>query len=206
MIVVIDRDNRDEHRAALDEAYRLRHRIFVEEAGWETLRRPDGRERDRFDDEHAVDMLLYRGQRLIGYQRMLPTTRPYLLTDIYPQLCDGQPPCGSNIYEWTRFAVDPACRGDGTGLGLAGAQLVLAYVEWGLERGVDSVVVELAPSQLVKFVQCHFLAHPLGVMQKIDGRNTIAVQAYFDERTRDRLRQIVQQLDRASAHAGSNVS
>ena len=206
MIVVIDKDNRNEHRAALDQAYCLRHRIFVEEAGWEALRSPDGRERDRFDDEYAVEMLLYVGERLIGYQRMLPTTRPHLLTDIYPQLCDGESPRGPNVYEWTRFAVDPVYRGDGTGLGLAGAELVLAYVEWGLTKGVDSVVVELAPSQMMKFVQCHFLPHPLGVVQTIDGRDTIALQAYFDERTRDRLRQIVRQFDRRSEYTLKDLS
>jgi acyl-homoserine lactone synthase len=163
MIITIDRSNRHDYASELDDAYRLRHRIFVEDAGWEALRRPDRRERDRFDDEHAVEMLLFDGGRLIGYQRLLPTTRPYLLTEIYPQLCDGEPPAGDHIYEWTRFAVDKPYRGDGTGLGKVGAELVLSYVEWGLANGVRAVVVELPPIQMLKFAQCHFMAHPLVV-------------------------------------------
>ena len=206
MIVVIDGKNRHMHMAALDEAFRLRHRVFVEEAGWEALRNPDGRERDRFDDEHAVHMLLYRDDRLIGYQRMLPTIRPHLLTEIYPQLCDSEAPRGANIFEWTRFAVEPEFRGDGSGLGQAGAELVLGYVEWGLANGVDSVVVELSPSQMMKFVQCHFIPHPLGVIQTIDGRDTIALRAFFDGRTRDRLRQILQQFDLAAPKTRENAS
>lgn len=191
MILVIDETNRHLHLEALEEAYRFRHKIFVEEAGWEDIRRADGLERDAFDDEHAVHMLLYEDGEIIGYQRMLPTIRPYLLNTIYPHLCDGEAPSGANIFEWTRFAVDPRFRGEGGSLGAAGAQLVLAYVEWGLSRGVDQVVVELAPIQMLKFLQCHFLVYPLGLIQRIGGKDTIAVIARFDERTRAQMHAVV---------------
>lgn len=187
MLMTIDNSNRDTEGWRLEEAYRLRHRVFVEEMGWEALRQPDGRETDQFDDEHAVHMLLYEGAELIGYQRMLPTTRPYLLTEIYPQLCDGEPPRDPSIYEWTRFAVVPEHRGDGRGLGRAGAELVLGYVEWGLASGIDTVVVELEPIQTLKFIQCGFLTACLGVMHHIGGRGTVAMLAHFDERTRRTL-------------------
>lgn len=65
--------------------------------GWEDLRRPDGRERDRFDDAHAVHMICAEGEEVVGYQRLLPTTRPYLLSTLYPQLCDGPPPASPKI-------------------------------------------------------------------------------------------------------------
>lgn len=171
----------------LEAAFRFRHRIFVEEAGWEALRRPDGLERDQFDDDEAVHFLLYGSSGLIGYQRLLPTTRPYLLSEIYPQLCDDAVPSCATVYEWTRFAVERPFRGDGRSLGHAGAQLVLAFVEWGMANGVKSVVVELEPIQMLKFVQCHFLAYPLGVAHEVNGRDVVAVQAHFDRRTRARL-------------------
>jgi len=191
MLVIIDGSNLEAERWRLEDAYRHRHRIFVEEMGWEALRRPDGREIDRFDDEHAVHMLLYDGIELIGYQRMLPTLRPYLLTEIYPQLCDGEPPHDPSVYEWTRFAVLAAHRGDGRGLGRAGAELVLGYVEWGLSKGVHTVVVELEPIQTLKFIQCGFLTASLGIVHQIGGRSTVAMLAYFDERTRAILLNLV---------------
>ena len=200
MLITIDRDNYATESWRLEEAYRLRHRIFVEEAGWEALRKPDGIERDQFDHEDAVHMLLYEGSRLIGYQRMLPTTRPYLLTEVYPQLCDGEPPRDPKVYEWTRFAVERDHRGDGRGLGQAGARLVLGYVEWGLENGVDTIVVEVDPMQSLKFIQCSFVTAQLGVMQQIDGVLTVAMLAHFDERTRKTLRKLVGVFD-ASAPA-----
>lgn len=192
MLKIIQGIGRDGRHSELEAAFRLRHKIFVDEARWTDLRKPDGLERDEFDDEHAVHMLLYSGTDLIGYQRMLPTTRPYLLGAVYPQLCDEQLPSAPSIYEWTRFAVRPEFRGSGNSLGLAGAILVHGFVEWGLCRGVNAVVVELAPVQMLKFAQCHFRAHPLGIIQPIAGQDTIAVLAKFDGRTQRRLASILE--------------
>lgn len=196
MIEVISASKATAHKAKLNKAFKLRHKVFVEELGWEALRRPDGLEVDQFDDdEHAVHMLAWEGERLVGYQRLLPTTRPYLLTEVYPHLCDGEPPCGKNVFEWTRIAVERDHRGAGGGLGYVGAKLVLAMVEWCIERDVTSVIVETQPVQILKFIECCFIPRPLGVVHKIEGQSTIAIQAELDERTRDRLRDMVLVLE-----------
>jgi acyl-homoserine lactone synthase len=51
----------------------LRHHIFVDEMGWEDLRRPDELEIDQFDHDEAVHHLVMRNGELAGYQRMPPT-------------------------------------------------------------------------------------------------------------------------------------
>lgn len=190
MILTIEGANRHAYRHELDEAFRLRHRTFVEEAGWEALRKPDGRETDQFDDDRAIHMLLCDKGSLIGYQRLLPTTCPNLLTDVYPELCDGAPPSSPRIFEWTRLAVEPRFRGMGPGLGSAGAILVHAMVKWCLGNDVEAVIVETAPIMMLKFVQCHFRISPLGVIHMIDGKETLALLARFDERTLSRLQEM----------------
>jgi acyl-homoserine lactone synthase len=40
--------------------HRLRHRIFVEEMGWQDLDRDDGLEIDQFDHEEAVHHIVIR--------------------------------------------------------------------------------------------------------------------------------------------------
>lgn len=195
MIEIVEGRNAAASVAKMQQAFRLRHNVFVEELGWGALRKPDQMERDQFDDDHAVHMLAWDGARLVGYQRLLPTMRPYLLTEIYPQLCDGSPPRSPHVYEWTRIAVERPYRGEGGGLGYVGAKLVLAMVEWCLDRDITAVIVETAPVQLLKFVDCYFMPRPLGVIQPIDGKSTIAILAEFDERTRDRLRDMVLVLE-----------
>lgn len=191
MILTITASDRGKRQRELDDAFRLRHRIFVEEAGWEALRKADGREIDQFDDERAIHMLLYQEDSLIGYQRLLPTTSPNLLTDIYPVLCDGRPPSSPSIFEWTRLAVEPRFRGTGQGLGSAGAVLVHAMVEWCLGSEVDAVIVETAPIMMLKLVQCHFRIEPLGISHIIDGKETLALLAKFDHRTLSRLQEMI---------------
>ncbi|MCL4745128.1 MAG: GNAT family N-acetyltransferase [Burkholderiaceae bacterium] len=188
MLKIIRGRDASEHMRELNLAFQLRHRIFVEEMGWENLRSADGREIDQFDHDAAVHFLLYgEGNKLIGYQRLLPTTRPHLLSEVHPHLCEVELPRGPEIYEWTRFAVDRDHRGEDGGLGRAGAELVLGYVSWGLANGVSAVVVEVSPFHLLKFVDAHFMIDLLGRPQRIGNEMIMAVLAKFDHQTQVRL-------------------
>lgn len=193
MLKIIHGRDSAKHARELEKAFQLRHRIFVEEMGWEALRSANGRETDQFDHDEAVHFLLYGDHgKLIGYQRLLPTTRPHLLSEIHPHLCEVDIPRGPTIFEWTRFAVERDHRGEGGGLGLAGAELVCGYVEWGLANGVSAIVVEVSPFHLLKFVEGHFMVDLLGRPHKIGGDTILAVLAKFDVQTRARMRQIVE--------------
>jgi acyl-homoserine lactone synthase len=189
MLHIVTSQTADLFQEEMNDAFRLRHRVFVEEKGWTDLRRDDGLETDRFDDEHAVHMLYLEAGRVIGYQRMLPTTRPHLLSEVMPELCDGQRPIGPNIWEWTRYCVEPAHRERGRMLSPVANALLSGIVEWGLESGVDTIVIEMNPLWLLRLVQFHFRVTPLGVPHVINGEETVAVTAKFDERTLDRLRE-----------------
>jgi acyl-homoserine lactone synthase len=187
LIHIVTAANADRYSAEMRQAFELRHRVFVEEKGWTALKRPDGREIDRFDDEHAVHMLYIEARRVLGYQRLLPTTRPYLLTEILTQLCDGRPPSGPTIWEWTRYCVEPARRERGRVLSPIAHALLTGIVEWGLEAGVNAIVIEMNPLWLLRLVQLHFKVTPLGLPQLIEGEDTVAVIAHFDSRTLDRM-------------------
>ena len=189
MLLVVTSQNVEEYRAELDQAFRLRHKVFVEEKGWEDLRREDGREIDRFDDEHAIHMLFIDESRVVGYQRLLPSTRPHLLSDVLPDLCEGTRPIGENIWEWTRYCVEPRYRERGRLLSPVANALLSGIVEWGLERDIDTIIVEMNPLWLLRLVQFHFKVTPLGLPRVIGGEETVAVTARFDERTLQRLRE-----------------
>jgi len=187
VIHIVTGANADRYSAEMLQAYELRHRVFVEEKGWAALRRPDSREIDQFDDEYAVHMLYIEAGAVLGYQRLLPTTRPYLLTEIYPQLCDGPPPGAADIWEWTRFCVAPARRDHGRERSPIAHALLTGIVEWGLCAGVSAIVIEMDPGWLVRLVQLHFKVTPLGLPLPVEGEETVAVIAHFDRRTLDRL-------------------
>lgn len=187
MLHIVNTENAHSYRAELDDAFRLRHKIFVDEKGWSDLYREDGRETDRFDDEHAVHMLFIAESRVVGYQRMLPSTRPHLLTEVLSDLCEGTPPVGPNIWEWTRYCVEAGHRERGRMLSPVANALLSGIVEWGLDRGVDTIIIEMNPLWLLRLVQLHFRVTPLGVPRMIGAEETVAVTATFDERTLARL-------------------
>lgn len=167
---------------------RLRHEIFVEEMGWEDLRRPDRLETDQFDHDEAVHHLCMRNGRLAGYQRMLPTTRPHLLTDVLQDLCEGTPPSGPNVYELTRYAVAHAFRDGRRGVSTVGSELIAGFVEWGLTRGVDQVIIEFEPMWVLRALQLNFLARPLGYQRTYGRQQVVATLLTFNEKTLEVVR------------------
>ncbi|TFZ59355.1 GNAT family N-acetyltransferase [Methylorubrum sp. Q1] len=188
MIHVVTAENMQDYAGALDQAFRLRHRVFVEELGWSNLARPDRREIDEFDDEHAIHLLaLDETDSVIGYSRLLPTTRPYLLPMVLPQLCEGAAPSGAHIVEWGRICVAECARTSGRRLNPTALALMTAIVEWGLPRGITSFISEMPTSWILRLLQLHLRAMPLGLPHEIEGEEIVAVEAAFDGRS---LRQL----------------
>ena len=126
------------------------------------LKRPDGLEVDQFDHDEAVHQIVIRDGELAGYQRMLPTTRGPLLTEVLTDLFEGTPPSGPDVYELTRYAVAPGFRDGRRGVSTVGTELIAGFVEWGLKRDVNQVIIEFEPMWVLRALQLHFLATPLG--------------------------------------------
>ena len=90
-----------------------RQKVFVETLGWD-LQTRDGMELDQFDRPDTLYMVSQdEGGAVNGCARLLPTDRPYLLGDVFPELMQGQPiPCSPDVWELSRFAaVDFNARG-----------------------------------------------------------------------------------------------
>lgn len=161
----------------------LRHEIFVEEMGWEDLRRADRLEIDQFDHDEAVHHIVMRDGELAGYQRMLPTTRPHLLTEVLTDLYEGTPPSGRGVWELTRYAVARPFREGRWGMSSVGSELVAGFIEWGKTRDVDQVIIEFDPSWVLRALQLQFLARPLGYQRTYGRQQVVATLLTFDDNT-----------------------
>lgn len=85
---------------------RYRHQVFVQRLGW-NLRCKDGLEYDQFDRDDTVYVVAQNETgEITGTARLLPTTEPYLLREIFPQLLHGAPaPESVETWELSRFAA-----------------------------------------------------------------------------------------------------
>jgi N-acyl-L-homoserine lactone synthetase len=143
MIRLITSDQRGSHLPALIEMHRLRYRVFKERLDWEVTTTAD-QELDEFDTLRPVYLLHETDEGDVdGCVRLLPTTGPYMLREVFPALLRDQPaPVTHRIWEASRFAyeVDPKrgpCR-----RGLAGPtiELFAAMIEFGLDWSLDEFV------------------------------------------------------------------
>ncbi len=92
----------------LEEMHRHRRRIFVDLLGWRALDWSDGREIDAYDDARARYILvLDESGTCRASARLLPTTGPHMMGDLFAEFVDGPVPTGPHLFEWSRH-----CPGD----------------------------------------------------------------------------------------------
>ncbi|MFC3110466.1 acyl-homoserine-lactone synthase [Undibacterium arcticum] len=83
-----------------------RHKVFVDTLGWQ-LQTQNGLELDQFDRPDTLYVATQDDEGQVnGCARLLPTDRPYLLGEVFPELMNGLvPPCTPDVWELSRFAA-----------------------------------------------------------------------------------------------------
>lgn len=144
-IHVVDRTNRSAYQGHLEDYFRIRHQIYVGGRGWRDLDRPDGREIDAFDTIDAIYLLgVAPNREVVAGSRLVPTLKPHLMSDVFPEVAGGQVPRGPDIYEWTRVFVIPRLREPGRPSRAAGI-VYCGIVEFCLQRGIHRLSVVCEP-------------------------------------------------------------
>ncbi len=169
-IHIIDWSNRKRYRKHLERYFRIRHEIYVEHRNWRAVARPISIEIDAFDNEDAIYLLaINEADTIVGGSRLVPSTKPHLMSEVFSQLAADGPPRGERIYEWTRFFIVQKMRTRGRSSHHAGT--VLAGIqEAALHLGIQqiSVVCEAFWPARVQALGWNFrqlggvLAHPDG--------------------------------------------
>jgi N-acyl-L-homoserine lactone synthetase len=108
MIKIIEGRDRTLHSELIDQMYRMRASVFSDRLGWD-VEVKDGLEIDRFDAEDPLYLLSVAEQtgQLQGSVRLLPTSGPNMLRDVFPVLLGGETVQSHLIWESSRFAINP---------------------------------------------------------------------------------------------------
>jgi acyl homoserine lactone synthase len=170
--------------AGLPEGYygrvtHYRHRVFVEQLGWR-LHVQDGSETDQFDRPDTVYVMVEDGAgNIAGCSRLLQTTRPYLLAEVFPQLLNGlPPPSDASVWELSRFAAMDFNARAATPLAQfadsATALLMRASVACAAERGAQRLIT-VSPVGIERLIRRLGLqAHRAGPPMVIEGHAIFA--------------------------------
>ena len=123
---------------------RYRYEVFVDRLGWPLA--TQGRlELDQFDRRDTLYVVGRDGRgRVIGTARLLPTHRPYLLAEVFPQLLGDAPmPCSPRTWELSRFACLDLCDAARAQTGRNGAGQAVAFLQAVMRVAADAGAREL---------------------------------------------------------------
>jgi N-acyl-L-homoserine lactone synthetase len=107
MLYLIRPENYDLHRLDLDKMYRLRHRVFSKELGW-NVKTHDGMEKDEFDEKNAYYIIAKDEKGTVrGCQRLIEMTNPCMFDGPFSNLLTSLKDFKhAGYWETSRFAVD----------------------------------------------------------------------------------------------------
>ena len=178
MAIIITKQNCAESGLMLDKIYRFRCQYFVEKMKWQDLCVVDGREIDRFDTPEAVHIVGLEGEHVQFYGRLLPTTGPHLLSDLFPEIMQGaEAPKGSDIWEYTRATLVPR-RAVGTNAFNPEAGLITAAtIETCLHLGIKALLIETHPFLMKRLSDSGFEVSPLAPPTEYRGHPLVPLYA-----------------------------
>ena len=120
-------------REMLAKMFRQRHDVFITEKGWK-LKGYNGLEFDQYDTAETIYLMQFDGRdNIIASMRMNPTDGPYMLADIFGEVCEVPIPRGRDVWELTRGALSKNLRKSGTWGRMQCAMLESALL-WGATK------------------------------------------------------------------------
>ena len=169
MVIVESGGSESLENRILRQMFEARKQVFVDLLKWD-VPVVDGRfELDEFDDEHASYIVVADGEgNHAGSARLLPTTRQHILGGLFPELCAGPVPAGSDVFEITRF-----CLGRTEGAPTRRKtrnRLVSALVSFALEHGIRTYTGVAEMAWLQQILAFGWDCRPLGAPLSFRGR------------------------------------
>ncbi|MBP2310482.1 GNAT family N-acetyltransferase [Azospirillum melinis] len=168
------------------QSHQLRHDAFIGRLGYDVPAH-DGIEWDQFDTPRAAYIIVEDQGSCAAVCRLVPTTAPYMLRDVFPQLLPYAPPERPDVWEASRIAVDagrPAAAREA-----ALKALIVGVQQFGLDHGIRHFL-GLMPVPIFKRT---LMRHGVEVRilqeaaRAIDGIPTAAGEIMVSQTTVDRL-------------------
>jgi N-acyl-L-homoserine lactone synthetase len=173
----------------LDEMFRQRYEVFVRILKWSL---PDadhrgGREVDQFDGPDTVYLLVLDDGAVLGASRMLPTTGPNMMRDVFPGLCKDGPPANKRVWEWSRGHVKPDEPHQVRSRVLD--HIFASGYEFALGSGIGFLTAQINASEFPRWLKRGLVVDLLGPPVRFgDGSETVALKHRITPATMARVR------------------
>lgn len=187
MIHIIDNHLDGVNRRLLETMFADRKRLFVDLFGWDVPVVAGRFEVDQFDTAETVYIIAADDDCAHEASiRLMPSTRPHMLAELFPNLCPQGVPVGPTTWESTRLCL-PQRHGAERRRDLRN-QLISAMVDFALARGIDRLTGVLPDAFRKEVLAMGWLAEPLGPAVWVDSGLIGAFAAHVRADTPERLR------------------
>lgn len=185
---IVTQANRAIYLDEIEEMHRQRHRVFVELMGWKALESPDGLDVDEFDNANATYLIaIDRNGVVRGSGRMIPSWKPHLLKNLFPEYASNDPPVGPGLWEWSRHLPgEPGFSKeimDHTRLALH-----IAVHEFAASRHIDAYVAIAETKMVPRMVNLGWHVDPLCAPRSYGEGVAVGIHAPVDPLNMHRLR------------------
>lgn len=171
-------------RELLAAMFRQRYDVFIKEKGW-NLKSYNGLEFDNYDTASTIYLLEFDDDgTLVASMRMNRTDGPYMLADVFSEVCEVPIPRGPDVWELTRGALSKSLRKSGFWGRMQCAMLESALL-WGAKKATGFFSVD----HIMKQLRVGLDIKPLGPPRIVEGEANVAAEFPFNYETLERLRQ-----------------
>lgn len=162
MIFIVNAENRCLFSSELRQMHRHRKVVFVERLRWQTPTVGE-LEIDSYDHIDTI-YLIARSEHssdVLASARLLPTTQPHLMSEVFAHACSESPPCGPRVWEASRFCTSPSIKSRRARLALLW-ELLCGIMETCLLYGVEQITFTANAALLPLVLRCGWDATVLG--------------------------------------------
>jgi N-acyl-L-homoserine lactone synthetase len=179
MIRIVTKDNEEHNVSNLYEMHRIRKAVFKDRLGWDVTLTGELEvdEYDALGPSYLLSMDKYGN--LNGCVRLLPTTGPNMLRDIFPSfVTKAALPCGERVWEASRFAVSRNSTAAELGISQTTYDLLIGVLKFGLSNGISMIacVVDVRMERILR--RAGWQLERLGPAHRIG--NTIAMAGLLE--------------------------
>ena len=199
MLRIVTKDNAERHVRSLYQMHRIRKTVFKDRLGWDVTVTGE-LEVDEYDALRPNYVLsIDKYGTVNGCVRLLPTTGPNMLRDIFPWLVtNAAVPCSERVWEASRFAVSGNTAVVEAGLSQTTYDLLIGVVGFGLSHGLSTIacVVDIRMERILS--RAGWPLQRLGPARRIGSTTAMAGQLDLSEQV---LRQLKSRVGFAQAVA-----
>jgi len=168
----------------LSESHRLRAKVFHSRLHWDVAVF-DGKEMDAFDqlDAHYL-AALDANDELVGMVRLLSTSGPTMLSEVFPYLLTAGGPLPPGLAEASRFCADTERLKERDSARQVTRNLFAGMIEWALHRNIPAIaaVVDLKMERILRRTGWPLLRsslpHPIGKVVGVAGYLSVGEETF----------------------------